>query len=297
LGENYQGARQVTNPFTEIMRGYTAAQLEFLRKQELGRAVPANDDPSNRSVVMTDSNQLPVVPDDGFEDDDSYASNRIIQGSLLKCTDGRWINGDGNAPADDARYLVLGVSLALQRWENKRAVDVIIKTANAPLPEAESLNATIPQKEWELDLNGGPKPPWQKTYVVYLVDVNDASVYTYANSTKGAQIAYERLHDRVKWMSRLRGKQVRPIVKLANRVVSKKYGKLGPEFTVMDWRDLAGDLQAQKAPQQIEHKNEEPGADPVEQVGHPVDPATWEEILDDEIPAFDEKPKKSKKLA
>ena len=243
---------------------------------------------------MSESDQLPVIADDGFDDDDAGVSNRIRQGSFLKCTDGRWTNSDGNEPADAARYLVLGVALALQRWENKLVIDEMVKTAGDPLPEADSLNASIPEKEWELGLNGEPRPPWQKTWVVYLVDVIDASGHTYANSTKGAMYAYERLHDRVKWMSKLRGKQVRPIVKLGNRVVSKKYGKLGPEFTVMDWRDLGTDLrQAQKAPQQlVEHKNEG-----VEQVGRPVDMPTMEEILDDEIPEFGEKPPKKKKSA
>jgi hypothetical protein len=246
---------------------------------------------------MSESDQLPVIADDGFEDDDASVGHRIRQGSFLKCTDGRWIDGDGNTPADSARFLVLGVTMALQRWQNKLVVDEIIKSSGEPLPDVEILDSKIPLKEWELDFDGEPKPPWAKTWVVYLVDINDASVHTYANSTKGAMYAYERLHDRVKWMSRLRGKQVRPIVKLGNRLVSKKYGKIGPEFTIVDWRDLdlGADLQAQKAPQQLEHKNEESGG--VEQIGRPVDMPTTEEILDDEIPEFGEKAPKKKKSA
>ena len=65
--------------------------------------------------------------------------------------------------------------------------------AMQPLPDIDELNAKIPEEEWETGLDGKPRPPWQKQYIVYLVDPTDAGIYTYINGTFGARIAFDRL--------------------------------------------------------------------------------------------------------
>jgi hypothetical protein len=267
---------------SEIFSAYCEAQLKILQQRESDRPLPA----IQGDFVMRDDQQglsnndnLPVAIDVDFEGDNNV-SDRLIQGSLLRCVDGHWTNRDGMVFGDDARFLVLGTTTALQRWQNNLPADVIMKKAGEPLPPADDLNATIPENTWERDLNGEPRPPWAKTYVVYLVDVNDASIYTYANGTVGARVAVERLRDRVTWMRRLRGEKVVPVVKLANRLVSKRFGKLGPEFTILEWRDLSADLPAPTVPRQIEQKAQ----DPVKRVGQPVSEPPWSEILDDDLP-------------
>ena len=137
-----------------------------------------------------------------------------------------------------------------------------------------------PEGAWELGLNGEPKPPWQLNFVVYLLDVSDASLRTFANSTVGARIAYERLTDRVAWMRSLRGATVLPLVKLDAKPMKTKVGtKQRPEFTIIDWRDMSGapGVVQQATPRAI-------GPRPVASIGKPVKAPSASEMIDDEIP-------------
>ena len=117
--------------------------------------------------------------------------------------------------------------------------------------------------------------------MVYLLDTSDASIFTFANGTIGARIAWERLVDRVNWMRALRGTAVFPLVTLDSRPMKTKIGtKLRPEFSIADWRDLGstGNPAIESTPPRaIEGKTAAP-------VGTPVKTPTTTEALDDEIP-------------
>jgi hypothetical protein len=215
---------------------------------------------------------------------------RLIQGILLKCVDGKWTDGDGLTPPTE--MLVIGTTRGLQCWGREQdLLDEISEEPDKPLPDVDALNAQIPEEEWGLGLDGKPRPPWVFNWVAYLLDPVTAGAYTFLNSTWGAQLAVERLEDRMKWMRALRGPNVRPIVQLENREMKiKRLGgavKLRPELTIIDWRDLDVDINQSAAPQ-IEHKTEaaaEPAPKKVK-VGRPVKPTTIAEEIDDGIPDF-----------
>ena len=193
-----------------------------------------------------------------------------LQGVILKCVDGRWVDGDGLTPADT--MVVIGITRALQCWgKDKDLLDVIVERPNEPLPHADDLNGQIPQNEWGLGLDGKPRPPWSLNWVVYLLDPATASVFTFINNTTGARIAVERLEDRIRGMKWLRGNNVTAIVKLDSRPMRTSFGqKMRPEFTIVEWRDLsddAGGALLQLSPRGdggntplIEHKAAEPKA-------------------------------------
>jgi len=220
---------------------------------------------------------------------------RVIQGVILKCVDGRWQDKDGLTPPDT--LLAMGTA----RWQ---PVDTIVETADQPLPDVDDLNAKIPIKEWEKGLDGKPRPPWQVQYVVYLIDPVSGSTWTFINGTVGARIAYERLTDKFRWMRRLRGDNIAPVVKLDSRPMKTSFGqKMRPEFTVLEWRDLGSGVPSTL---QIEHKAEpvavatepttEPAAKPAPapekqkkskaNVGKQVKPVTIQEELNDDLPGF-----------
>jgi hypothetical protein len=232
---------------------------------------------------------------------------RVIQGVILKCNDGRWLDGDGLTPASE--MLVIGITRALQRWgKDKDLLDVIVEQPDEPLPDFAELNAQIPQQEWGVNLNGDPRPPWSLNWVVYLLDPATASSFTFINSTVGARIAVERLQDKVKWMRTLRGANVAPIVKLDARPMKTKVPsvmKQRPEFTVLEWRDLNGNGPPQirgdgSSTPQLEHKPEPAPATPVkprecigpdnikrakpDKIGKDVKPTTIAEEIDDGLP-------------
>jgi hypothetical protein len=174
---------------------------------------------------------------DGFDDVDQ--NDRLIQGTILRCVDGVWSAKDETELPPGKGYLAFSTAVALQRWEGGLPAETIVKRAGESLPNVNELNKKIPQKKWENGIDGKLRPPWQKQYVVYLLDPDTAAVFTYINSTKGAEIAVEHLKHRVKLMRALRGDHVVALVKLDSRPMSTKVGqKIRPEFTILYWREL-----------------------------------------------------------
>jgi hypothetical protein len=219
---------------------------------------------------------------------------RVIQGVILKCVDGRWEDKDGLTPPDT--LLAMGTARCVQCWKEQQPIDTIVETADEPLLDVDDLNAQIPVEGWEKGLDGKPRPPWQVQFIVYLIDPVSGSTWTFINSTMGARIAYERLTDKFRWMRRLRGNSIAPVVKLDARPMKTAFGqKMRPEFTVVEWRDLGS---GQTSTLQIEHQAEPmtevarapAAAAPPEQqkkkVGKPLKPITLTEELDDDLPAF-----------
>lgn len=218
----------------------------------------------------TISNLPAVVPDDGFDNTDS--ADRLIQGSIIRCVDGVWSSRDGS----DLPSALIGLATteALQRWQDQKPAETIIRTPGQPLPDVDALNAKIPKKKWEAGLDGNPRPPWVKQHIVYLLDPRDASLFTYLNSTAGAWIAVRELRDKVAMMRKLRGVNVVPLIELSAKPMKTQFGmKQRPFFKIIDWRDLGG---SQTAVPAIEH------------VGNSVKTVTTEEFLNDKLPDFDD---------
>jgi hypothetical protein len=243
--------------FSEILEGYMEAQQKFLRQRETYRTIPANQRNENMSNDQTTTN-MPVINGDGFDQTD--ADDRIIQGTILRCVDGKWSADGGDLPTG-TKMLALGTVQCLQRWEDKVPAETIRKKGNEPLPDVDELNAKVPQEEWETGLNGEPRPPWQKQYVIYLVSPTDGGTFTYINGTFGARIAFDRLKSKVVLMRQLRGANVVPVVVLDAKPMKTKFGqKMRPEFTVVEWCQLGGG-----SPARIAHDSEA-GLQPVEPV-------------------------------
>jgi hypothetical protein len=169
----------------------------------------------------------------------------------------------------------MGKIRAVQCWGDQQVLDCIVQTDNEPLPDVKELNDKIPQSDWRKDLTGKLVGPWQNVWGFYLCNPQDASTYTFVNSTVGSRIAYEKLNDRIEFMRAFRGANVAPIVKLDHRKMKTQFGeKLRPEFTVVSWVGLNGDAASAPA---IEHKPAEAPA--LKTVSEP----TTKEILNDEI--------------
>jgi len=216
------------------------------------------------------SRQIAPISNDGIED--LNASDKLIQGEILKNVDGFWSLKDGTTFPPNKKMIALATTMAVQRWQDQTPIEIITKQPGVPLPDVGELNAGIPEKEWEVGLDGKPRPPYQKVWVTYLLDPQDASIYTFLNGTKGAEIAVEKLKERVKWMQTLRGSAVVPVVELSSKPMKTKYGvKQRPEFKVDEWRDL-GALQAAPAQPALEH------------MGKPVKEPSLKEEMGDEVP-------------
>ena len=185
---------------------------------------------------------------------------RVHSRLLLKCVDGRWTSE--GVDVTGSQLLALHTLRALQRWEAQNVVETIVQAPDGVLPNVDDLNSAIPKSTWELGLDGKPKPPWQLEYVVYLLDVSDASLLTFVNSTFGAKMAYERLTDRGAMdavpFTRCQRNSSREWLD-AKTTKTKTGPKQRPEFTVIDWPDLGaiGKLALESAPPRVIEGNSE----------------------------------------
>jgi hypothetical protein len=219
-------------------------------------------------VIRTDL----ATTNDGYIDPADRTDDHVIRGIIIKFVEGNWTDADGAKVQAGAKLLAWATTQALQRWQNKLPVETIIKKSGTPLPDVDELNKKIPQAQWEAGLNG-PRPPWTKQHVVYLLNAKDGSEFTFISSTTGAAIAVERLKDKVKNMRMLRGDQVVPLVELGSKSMPTKFGtKLRPDFVIVEWRNLGGPTtQAPALTQEVGTKVKEP---------------TLAEELNDAIPDF-----------
>ena len=144
-----------------------------------------------------------LLTDDGF--DEGGPHDRLIQGPIGRCVDGRWTI-DGIEPSKDKRFIGLGTAEAVQCWRDEMPIETIVKNAGMPLPDIAELNAKIPQSQWEDGLNG-PRPPWVHSFIAYFLDPADGSIWTYINSTVGQDRVVERLRVSLALDGRLRGER------------------------------------------------------------------------------------------
>jgi hypothetical protein len=182
---------------------------------------------------------LPALwPNDGFAL--PALTDSVIVGTRIKFVD-KWTADGLELPAGN-KYLAFGTDKILQRFHDD-GVDTI---REKPLPNPDDLNSQIPQSEWQPDLNGNPRPPWQYGYIVYLLDEATAEKFTFINSTIGARIAVHALQDRVASMRILRWVNVIAEVELASRPMKTRFGlKSRPHFHIVGWRQLGGAGQPQ----------------------------------------------------
>src|SRR5262249_55221436 len=89
--------------------------------------------------------------------------------------------------------------------------------------------------------DGRPRKPWALTYVIYMVNLKNGTLYTYANSTFGAMLCYTNLEEQVAVMRMLRGEHVYPIANLDRRPMKTAFGmKTRPHLEIIDGRDPKG---------------------------------------------------------
>src|SRR5262249_32637860 len=175
----------------------------------------------------------------------------------------------------------------LVHWKDQKPVEEIVKQKGVPLPDIDELNSAIPQAEWETGLDGHKRPPWVKTWRVFLISPESGERFMFSNSTTGAMRAVLELADGHKWICKMRGERVLPLVELRSRTMSTKFGmKMRPHFEIVDWWDLNGNTvqSLSKKPllnAPITNKYAEAKGKSSPKI---VEPVTIEEELDDQIP-------------
>jgi hypothetical protein len=166
------------------------------------------------------------------------SSDRVTRGIPARWAETTgWVDRDGLPMSSP--ILVVGYTTVLRRWKDNKPEDI----TEHPLPDPEQLNLAIPVAKWELGMDGKPRKPWALTYVIYMVNLKNGALFTYANSTFGAMLCYTQLEEQVAVMRMLRGEQVYPIAKLERRPMKTAFGmKTRPHLEIIDWRAPGGSV-------------------------------------------------------
>jgi hypothetical protein len=171
--------------------------------------------------------------------------NQLSIGDRLNFNNGPWRDSTTALRPPDCNYLVIGLFTKLVNWHESGPPDVISAKPGEDLPDPRELNAQIPESEWGLDLGGKPRPPWARWRVVVLLDIVNAAILSYGNSTFGMTIAFEQLKQRIEIMRALQGADVMAVVQLRDAPMRTAFGdRRRPHFEVVGWRrfDSSGAL-------------------------------------------------------
>lgn len=178
----------------------------------------------------------------GNDDDGFSGGSGRARGSFLS-----WNIDWKTSDRVDPPPLLVGIRMheCLRRWQDHVPTDI----TDQPLPDPDELNAKIPTSEWELGVDGRPRPPWEHTVVIRFVDPSTGALYTYASATAGGHIAYEDLQQSVRVMRMLKGAPVLPRVELSERPFKTKFGmKTRPHFEIVGWETPGGSMSLPAAP-------------------------------------------------
>jgi hypothetical protein len=128
----------------------------------------------------------------------------------------------------------------VQKWQDKLPIETVILKRGQNL-DLKRMNEDTPKREWVKGPDGKLCGPWQRQYLVYLLNPKTMTRYTFVTGSLGGGVAVRELEqaidDRQKWAQ----KSLRPIVTLSDAHWPTQFGdRRRPEFLIVDWRDFGG---------------------------------------------------------
>jgi hypothetical protein len=223
---------------------------------------------SNRK--MPNETKLPaVISDSSFEIVIQNGQSAISNGSdILKYLDRQWSVAD--VVVAKTKYVVRGYTESVVRFENGTVVETI---SEKPLPNVDDLNAAIPEKFWSLGPDGNARPPWQRQFAIYLLDMASGYELTFPARSGGAIVAAERLKSAVENKRRFVGEPLWPIVEPESAPYSRRFNKSRPDLKIVGWVNQNGEMLP------LDYIGKQRERDPGKRTGKAL-----REELDDEIP-------------
>src|SRR6516165_12480330 len=179
--------------------------------------------------------------DDSVEGHDRPPSN---QGSILKFTnEARWITREGEEIPPTKELIAIDIGREVVKWSTDKEVPPA-RTILAPgqrFPDIEKLNAETLQSEWIETPDGRMRGPYEAQHVVYLLDPVTMTRYRYPTGTVGGHIAVRDLVERTRWMRKVRGENVYPVINMSDVYMSTRYGgRQRPRLVIRRWITFDG---------------------------------------------------------
>jgi hypothetical protein len=191
-----------------------------------------------------------------FEQYSQAASGSRIVGQLLRFNKGDWLVGQEQDDVPPGTRLIANVGELMIGW-NKWVGGVVEdmrmgRVVDGFQPPARSSLGDTDQSEWEMDDDGNPRDPWQRTNYLILKDEKSDQLYTFAANSKGGINAIGELCGHY-------GKRIRqhpddlPVISLGAgkyQHKNKAYGWIKfPKLDVVDWVDREAFVDAMAAEQ------------------------------------------------
>jgi hypothetical protein len=264
---------------------------------------------SKQRGVSVVSEIVKTNPDDGFEGfegrskgDEGSRGRGVIQGTCVKFTnEAVWVNNDDEELPADLELVVVNIGRVVQKWKDQQPIETRVLEPGEKFPDLDKLNEDTPRREWVEGPDGNKRGPWQAQYLVYMLSPETMDRYTWPTGTVGGSIAVRDLVDKTKWMRRLRGAHVYPVVTLSDRFMNTRFGgRQRPHLVVKRWIAFDADQKALPTPatsanpKQLEKLATE--TTPATAAGvRTVDTPPLAEELNDEIPSKGDASKRDRK--
>src|SRR5262249_19126014 len=170
-----------------------------------------------------------VQTDDGWGDAAAENAERVIKGTLLKYSEGKWTKGkEGIEVEEDISLVALATAAGCVKWHDGKPVEYRMRELGKKLPERDELG-DLDKTKWELGPDGQPKDPWQNTRFVYFVDPVSAEAYTFVTASWGGRQAVNDLAEQIR-RGRDRRPGASPLVELRAESWMTKFGRKSKPF-------------------------------------------------------------------
>lgn len=220
--------------------------------------------------------------EDGFDDfnlEQIGQRTGVFGGArLLKFDTDKYVTREGDVIGPERRFLCLGLVKMVQKFVQKKLVDIQIVPPNEKMPNVEEKNEEASREEW------GPDPynpgkmvgPYSRILVLKFIEEPALTRFAFVTKSVGGSIAVGDLSDKIKIIRRLYGSDTTAVVAPQTTLFKTKYGvRKRPHFEVTDRRKFGGKddggqpLPSTKGPLQL---------------GASVAPPTLKEEVRDEVP-------------
>jgi hypothetical protein len=176
---------------------------------------------------------------------------------ILKFDTDRYLTRAGQVIGPEQEPIALGLVKIVQKWvDGKLAEPPLVVPSGEQAPDVKAMNEAAPREEWGVDpYSGNPCGPYVLVLVLKLLNERTLDRYAFLSRSKGGAVGIGDFTDKCKFMRRLKGPDVVPVVSLRHvpwPIKRLKVVKQRPHFEVLRWiklSDSGGDqLPAPEAP-------------------------------------------------
>jgi len=183
---------------------------------------------------------------DGFTDAiEGEEERRPQQGAFVKFTNEATWTVNGEVIPATREFVIVDVQRCVVKWppniDDGPPVEKIFLAPGQRYPDVEKMNAETPRAEWRKGPDGNMRGPWQAQHITCLLDPKTMDRFLYPTSTVGGNIAVRDIVDKTKWMRRLKGEAVFPLVTLSDVFMNTRFGgRQRPHFEVVKFVAFGG---------------------------------------------------------